>query len=328
MRVVVVLVVVAAFASVVLLHRRPPSPPRQAERFTLQFGWIPDAHQSGFWVALDKGYYSAVGLDVSLLPGGLDASPVKAIVSGTAQMGQAGGLEQVVTAVSEGLPVKAVAAIQRDTPHALISLSRAPIRKASDMEGKRIAVAHGDAAEVLLDAFIAKSGVNRSKVKFEPFRFDLKPLISGQVDAVTGFSTDQPATLKSQGLSPVTLSYSTAGIRSYGYTLICTDAVLAAKQQAVAKFLAASRQGWEYAFAHPDEACAVMARRFLGKLTDKVEREKVDLIRPLMCSTDGKLAEWQLDPRIVADDCEYLRQEGQIARVPRYEDIVAALGRR
>src|SRR5206468_86672 len=94
----------------------------EPEKITLQLHWIPDPHQAGFWVALDKGYYSDAGIDATVLPGGMDSNPIKAAVSGNADLAQVGGVEQAVTAVSEGLPVKAIAAIQRETPHALISL--------------------------------------------------------------------------------------------------------------------------------------------------------------------------------------------------------------
>jgi hypothetical protein len=54
------------------------------------------------------------------------------------------------------------------------------------LPGKKIAVAYGDAAELLLKANIAKANIDPKTITFEPFRFDLARLISGQVDAITG----------------------------------------------------------------------------------------------------------------------------------------------
>ncbi|UCC96030.1 MAG: ABC transporter substrate-binding protein, partial [Candidatus Omnitrophota bacterium] len=212
---------------------------------TLRFGWIPDAHQAGFWVALDKGFYQEKGLDVMLLPGGLDSNPIREVLTEAADIGQAGGIEQVISAVSEGLPIKAIAAIHRDTPHALISLNRNPIGSEDQLTNKTIAVAHGDAAEVLLNAFVRKSGIDESKIKFVPFRFDLTPLMGGRVDAVTGFSTDQPATLESKGFHPIVLRYSSLGVSSYGYTLFCKDKTIQNKRDTVDSFVRASREGWQ-----------------------------------------------------------------------------------
>ena len=137
---------------------------------------------------------------MELLAGGLDANAIKSVVTGGAQIGQAGGLEQVVTAWAENIPITAFAAIHRETPHALVSLAKAPITKPSDLPGKTVAVAFGDAAQSLFNALLARHNIQRSAVDVVPFRFDLTPLIQEKVTAVTGFSTDQPATLEVQGL--------------------------------------------------------------------------------------------------------------------------------
>src|SRR5438874_6550907 len=95
--------------------RQSPSP--HLTQFAFQFGWIPDAHEIGWWTALDKNFYRDAGLNVTLLPGGLDSNPIKAVATGTADAAQASGIEQVLVARSEGLPVRALAAVQRHTPH-------------------------------------------------------------------------------------------------------------------------------------------------------------------------------------------------------------------
>lgn len=284
----------------------------QPEKLTLQLHWIPDTHQLGFWTALDKGIYRSAGLDVAIHPGGLDANPIKDALSGAADIGQVGGIEQVCAAVSEGLPLKAIASIHRETPHALISLSSKPIQKPSDFIGKTIAVAYGDTAEVLLKSYMTQAGVSESSVKLVPFKFDLTPLLSGQVDAITGFSTGQPATIEKLGKTPVVLSYSSMGISSYGYTLVASDATLAKKAVAVDKFLQASREGWEYAFSHPDEAISLFKKRFGNSVDEKQSHRELELIRPLMLGQNGKLSTWKLEDTRVAGVLKFLRGRGQL----------------
>lgn len=279
---------------------------------TVQWGWIPDGHHAGFYVALEKGYYKARGLDVTFLPGGLDSNPVKAVMSKSADIGQAGGIEQVISARAQGLPILAFAAIHRDTPHALISLERNPIRSATDLPGKRIAVAYGDAAELLFKAYLAKAGVDPKAMTLEPFRFDLTPLINGRVDAITGFKTDQPVTLKEQGLKPVVLSYSSLGVNSYGYTFFTTEEFRAHHPDVVEAFYAASRDGFEYAFAHPDEAIAITKKALRASFNDTSEKTKLELESSLMLDSNGKLADWSLDPEMVRRVEGYLKDQGQL----------------
>ena len=43
-----------------------------ADKLTLQLKWVTQAQFAGYYVAKDKGYYSAEGLDVTIKPGGPD----------------------------------------------------------------------------------------------------------------------------------------------------------------------------------------------------------------------------------------------------------------
>lgn len=292
-----------------------PQNVEQPVRLTLQLHWLPDPHQMGFWVASDLGFYKREGLDVVVHSGGLDANPIKDVLGGSADIGQVGGVEQACVAVSEGLPLKAIASIQRETPHALISLSQKPINGPSDFKGKTIAVAYGDTAELLLKSYMAEAKVDESSVTLIPFRFDLTPLLAGQVDAITGFSTAQPAMLEKLGRSPVVLSYASVGLSSYGYTLVASNEGLKNKSAAITKFLKASREGWDYAFAHPEESVALMKKRFgEGVIEEDVALRQLTLIKKLMLEPDGQLATWKLDEARVAGVLGYLQERGQLKK--------------
>ena len=282
------------------------------ERLTLQLHWIPDAHQLGFWAALDGGIYADAGLDVTIHPGGLDANPIRDVVGGTADIGQIGGIEQAVTAVSEGLPIKAVAALHRDSPHALISLAANPVTTPEGFKGKTIAVAYGDAAELLLNGYIENENIDKESIKFVPFRFDLSPLINGDVDAITGFSTGQPVTLEEQGRTPAVLEYSKSGIASYGYTLITSDKVLAERQKTVAVFLEATRKGWEFAFANPRTAIKQFKQRFGDSVDETRASKELALIKRLMLDQQGELASWKLEEKRVAGVIDILKKYGSL----------------
>jgi NitT/TauT family transport system substrate-binding protein len=46
-----------------------------ADKVTLQLKWVTQAQFAGYYVAKDKGYYEAEGLDVDIKPGGPDIAP-------------------------------------------------------------------------------------------------------------------------------------------------------------------------------------------------------------------------------------------------------------
>ena len=54
---------------------------------SIQLKWLPQAQFMGYYVALDKGYYSEVGLDVKIVPGGGDIGETTAVNNGTVDFG-------------------------------------------------------------------------------------------------------------------------------------------------------------------------------------------------------------------------------------------------
>ena len=54
---------------------------------SIQLKWLPQAQFMGYYVALDKGYYEEVGLNVTIVPGGGDISETTAVNSGQVDFG-------------------------------------------------------------------------------------------------------------------------------------------------------------------------------------------------------------------------------------------------
>ena len=45
------------------------------DKFTIQLQWVTQAQFAGYYVAKDKGFYDAAGLDVTVKSGGPDIAP-------------------------------------------------------------------------------------------------------------------------------------------------------------------------------------------------------------------------------------------------------------
>lgn len=54
---------------------------------SVQLKWLPQAQFMGYYVALDKGYYSEVGLNVTVVPGGGDIGETTAVYTGQVDFG-------------------------------------------------------------------------------------------------------------------------------------------------------------------------------------------------------------------------------------------------
>ena len=51
------------------------APASAEDKVTLQLKWVTQAQFAGYYVAKDKGFYKAEGLDVTIKPGGPDIAP-------------------------------------------------------------------------------------------------------------------------------------------------------------------------------------------------------------------------------------------------------------
>jgi len=54
---------------------------------SIQLKWLPQAQFMGYYVALEKGYYKEVGLDVTIIPGGGDIGETTAVYTGQVDFG-------------------------------------------------------------------------------------------------------------------------------------------------------------------------------------------------------------------------------------------------
>ena len=98
------------------------------EAVTVRLKWFNQAQFAGFYVAQEKGYYKAVGLDVNIQPGGPDFPAVQMVTGGNEQFGVTGA-DQILIARSKGVPVVALAVIYRRNPFVLFSLANPASRR-------------------------------------------------------------------------------------------------------------------------------------------------------------------------------------------------------
>ena len=57
-----------------------------AEKLTLQLKWVTQAQFAGYYVALEKGYYKDLGVDLTIKPGGPDIAPAQVLAGGGADI--------------------------------------------------------------------------------------------------------------------------------------------------------------------------------------------------------------------------------------------------
>jgi diguanylate cyclase (GGDEF)-like protein len=233
------------------------------EHVVLQLKWVNQFQFAGYYAALDKGYYSAAGLDVELRSNGYNGnfkSPINEVLSGNAQYGISNS--GLVLDFLNGKPVIALAATLQHSAVSWLVLKRSGITGIHDMVNKRLMTVFplSESTE-LLEPFVAE-GIDIKKLNLIQTGFDLKPLINGEVDAYDAYVTNEPFILEQLGISYRLIDPRSYGIDFYGDVLFTSAQELEQNPKRVEAFRKASMQGWNYAMAHPDEIIDLIIRKY------------------------------------------------------------------
>ena len=200
----------------------------------MQLGWITGGNQIGEVVAKRLGYFEQEKINFAIQPGGPNIDGVAIVASGRYEVGQVSSSPSLMLAASQAIPVTCFAVGAQEHPYAFFSLPRAPIRTPKDMIGRKIGVQA--TGQILLAALLRKNGIADDQVQKVIIGSDMTPLLTGQVDAVTGWITNTTA-LKVLGPDYITLRLWDCGVRLYALPYYATTDTLTQKADLLAGFL-------------------------------------------------------------------------------------------
>jgi len=229
--------------------------PASLKKVVLRLKWVHQAQFAGFYAAVKKGFYEEAGLDVEIRPGGSDFPSVQMVASGSEQFGVTGA-DQILLAREKGVPVKAVSTIYRETPFVLFSLKESGIAKMEDLAGQKVGVKLGGNEELTFRAMVESAGVDAEAIDEMPIKFDLSPLLSGQVKAWPGYVINEVLAVEELGHEVNIIKPGDYGINFYADTLFTTEDLIEKDPELVKGFVQASMKGWAYALENPEEAAS------------------------------------------------------------------------
>lgn len=226
--------------------------PRLAHAATplaMQAAWINDAEFSGYFLAIDKGYYAEEGVDLTYLSGGPDVIPESAIIAGRADLALTTPDTTIRAIVEQGAKFKIIGTQYQKNPHGIISLKSNPINTPADLVGKTIAVPPVNIASI--EALLSLNGIDRNAVNIVPYAYDPTPLVNGEIDASLDFTTNVPYTISQLGAEANSFLLYDFGVTIFQDTVVVTEETLASKRKELIGWLRASRRGWDENLADP-----------------------------------------------------------------------------
>ncbi len=258
------------------------NPPTNGTDVALQLSWLHSAQFAGSYIALDRGYWSDAGLNVSLLQGGPNAPVEPPVVSGQALVGVSAA-DFTAAAVAEGAPFKIIGVAMQNNPFVIASLPDNPVNEPGDLEGKRIGMALANTPT--LETLCTLNGVDITAIEIVPTQYAAQPLTSGEVDCLLCWETDLPVAMEIQGVESITMLMADYGYTLHSQTYITTDDSLANRRDDVVALMAGEVRGWEEYRRDTDAAAALSVEMYPDAGLD-LETQQLQAARqvPLMFS--------------------------------------------
>ncbi len=281
---------------------------------SIRFSWKLKGEFAPLYVALDKGYFTAENLDVSLGEGTSSQTALGSIVQNQDQFAWIPGVF-AAQAISTGLPVKIVGLYNAAAPNVLLSRADKPAHTPAELMGKIIGHSVGDVGTTFIGVICKKNNIDCAKLDTvtlaAPAR--IPSLVSKKVDVVSAYtSNDLPILFQKFSKDAfVVMDPAKYGLRVMGASLIASDSYLATNPKIVAAVRRAIDKGFQDTLADPKGAAAIMLKHWKTSLSLDVVTAQVKGLTDAVEQHKGKSIGW-VDPQAVEDTLDALETAHEI----------------
>lgn len=230
---------------------------------TVVLDWVPNTNHTGLYVALEKGFYKDLGLNVEIMrpPEG---GALSLVATGKAEFAVSFQEEIGPALTSENpLPVVAVASIIDHNVSGIISLKEKGIDSPSKLEGKRYASWDTPFERAILTNIVEGDGGDFSKVELIPNTVtDVISALQTDIDAVWVYYGWDGIATELAGLDTNYIDFRDINPVFDFYTPVLASGTkyLEENEEEAKKFLEATAKGYEYAIANPEEAREILVK--------------------------------------------------------------------
>jgi len=233
----------------------------------LQLQWVTQAQFAGYFAAIDQGFYTDAGLDVTILEGAVDIVPQQVVAAGGAEFGIA-WVPKALVSREEGADIVNIGQVFQRSGTLEVSWADSGITEPADWEGMRVGT-WGFGNEFELTAAFELYDVTPAEVIQQPF--DMSLLLNNELDAAQAMTYNEYAQVLEQENPETGALYTDADLSVIDFNEIGTamlqdaiwaDAAWLADNEATAQaFLKASFQGWIFCRDNPDACVQIVLDR-------------------------------------------------------------------
>jgi len=219
--------------------------------------WFSQAQFAGYYVAQEKGIYRKYGLDVTLLRGGPENPVCRTLARKETDFATL-FLAEAIQQRAGGLKLINIAQIVQRSGFILIAKKSSGIRSLQDLQGKKVSL--WDDFKIQPLAFFRKNNIN---VRIIPQTYTLNLFLRGGVDVASAMWYNEYHSILSAGLNAdelTTFFFDGQDLNFPEDGIYCLEETWKKDPDLTCRFVSASIEGWQYAFANPQEALDIVMK--------------------------------------------------------------------
>ena len=270
-----------------------------ADNVTVQLKWVTQTQFAGYYVAQDKGFYEAEGLNVTIKAGGPDIGPMSVLAGGGADVA-VDCMPSALAAREQGFANVNIAQPFAGSGMILVCRKDRGVNSVADLKGKNLYVwYYGNEWPFL--SWMNKLGLatDGSDGGVSVFRqgWDILPLTQGDANCVSAMAYNEYWQVLAEGLTPEELTvfkYEDEGVATLEDGLYVKEENLSdpAFVDRMVRFVRASMKGWKYAEANQAEAAQIVVDNDdSGAQTVEHNTIQMGEIAKLTAGSNGALSE-------------------------------------
>jgi NitT/TauT family transport system substrate-binding protein len=258
--------VAAAVASLaaVAISSSAGAKPHALKKVSVRMDFLIRGYHSGFYVAREKGWYEAAGLDVSIAEGTGSLSTAQSVAAGNDTFGLVDATS-MITANAQGAGLKMVANMRGRNGLAVIVRKDSGITTPAGLEGKKLAITPpGTFFSNLWPLYAKAASVDASKVNLVPmsnFIF-LQQFLAGRVDAIIGLIDGELTQLQLAKVKTNVFPFANRGFDTISHGIVAKNSLVESDPATVKAFVQATLRGWHFMLDNPNAAIGILQKSF------------------------------------------------------------------
>ena len=235
---------------------------RAADALTMRLEWSPYVMHMPLYLAADKGWFKAAGLDVHLEDGNGSMTAVQLVGNDRFDLGH-GALATMAIGSAKGLGITSLASYMTVSPLGIIYAKDRGIASIKDFAGKKVIYTPASAETPFLEPFFLQAGLPDGSVNLigVDASAKLSSYITGVGDAFVALVPSDLPHVAEQRPSNVML-FAKEGLNLPTFGIFANEDALKQKGPAIRRFVGVVTAAWEYILdGHEREAAEAIMRQ-------------------------------------------------------------------